>query len=265
MKVVILCGGKGTRLREETEYKPKPLVTVGGRPLLWHIMKTYSHYGFREFVLCLGYKGEMIREYFLKFEELANDCTLTLRRNGTERIVHHAPNNLEDWSITFVDTGQETMTGSRIARIRSHLNPTEPFLWTYGDGVSDVDLGKLVAFHAEHGKIATITGMHQNSRFGILEIDGDRVTSFSEKPQLEGYINGGYGVLSPKIFDYLNPDGDTVLEQTPLKTLAQQGQLGVYRHEGFFFAVDTYKDYEELNRLWERGERPWVVWPNGQR
>lgn len=260
MKVVILCGGKGTRLREETEYKPKPMVTVGGRPILWHIMKTYSHYGYKDFVLCLGYKGEMIRDYFLKFEEMVNDVTVKLRGDGRERVSFHQPAMLEDWTITFVDTGQETMTGSRIARIKPHVETEESFLMTYGDGVSDVNLNELVAFHRRQGAIATITGMHQPSRFGVLEVADGRVAKFSEKPRLAGWINGGFAVFSREIFRYLSPDGDCVLEQEPLKTLAREQQLAVFQHPGFFFAVDTYKDYEEINAMWSKGIRPWVKW-----
>lgn len=260
MKVVILCGGKGTRLREETEYKPKPMVTIGGRPILWHIMKIYSHYGFKEFVLCLGYKGEMIRDYFLNFEERSNDVTVTLRRNGSERICHHHPQHLEDWTITLADTGQETLTGSRIARIEPYLGKDETFLMTYGDGLSDIPIAKVAKFHLQQGTIGTVCGVHPNSRYGILEVDGNRVTNFSEKPQLEGYINGGYAVFNREIFRYLSPDGDCILEQQPLKMLAQEGQLSVFRHEGFFYAMDTYQHYEEINRMWDRGNRPWVVW-----
>lgn len=260
MKVVILCGGKGTRLREETEYKPKPMVTVGGVPILWHIMKLYSHYGCKDFILCLGYKGEMIREYFMKFEELTNDVTLRLRKNGVERIAHHQPRNLEDWTITLVDTGQETMTGSRIARIKPYVEGEAMFLMTYGDGLSDIDIERVIAFHRQQGKIATISGVHQHSRFGVLEIDGHLVTHFDEKPQLAGYVNGGYAVFNREIFNALNPAGDCVLEQQPYRTLAHNRQLAVAKHEGFFFALDTYKDYEEINGMWDRGERPWVVW-----
>ena len=260
MKVVLLCGGKGTRLREETEYKPKPMVTVGGLPLLWHIMKIYSHYGFKDFILCLGYKGDMIREYFLKFEEMASDFTLTMRSNSHDRITFHQPHKLEDWRITFVDTGQEAMTGSRIARVQPYLGDDPAFLVTYGDGVADVNLTELVAFHRAQGKIATTAGMHQPSRFGVLEIEGSLVTSFSEKPQLKGYINGGFYVFNREVFRYLSSDGDCVLEQEPLRKLAQEQQLSVYKHEGFFFAVDTYKHWEDLNAMWERGQRPWMVW-----
>ncbi|MDO8560091.1 MAG: glucose-1-phosphate cytidylyltransferase [bacterium] len=263
MKVVLLCGGKGTRLREETEYKPKPLVSVGGRPILWHIMKLYSQYGYKDFVLCLGYKGDMIRDYFLKFEEMVNDVTVKLRGDGRERVSFHKPAMLEDWTITFVDTGQETLTGSRIARIEPYLGNDETFLMTYGDGVSDVNIPKVVEFHRQQGKIATLSGVHPNSRFGILEIDGNLVTSFSEKPQLEGYVNGGFAVFNRGIFRYLSPDGNCILEQQPLRQLAAERQLAVYKHEGFFYAMDTYLHYEELNKMWDRGIRPWVSWDVG--
>lgn len=260
MKVVILCGGKGTRLREETEYKPKPMVTVGSLPLLWHVMKIYSHYGFKDFILCLGYKGEMIREYFLKFEEMTSDFTLALRSNGRERITYHQPHKLEDWRITLVDTGQETMTGARIARVEPYLGGDKTFLVTYGDGVADVNIAELVEFHRAQGKIATSTGMHQTSRYGVLEIEGNAVSSFSEKPQLRGYINGGFYVFNREIFRHLSSAADCVLEQEPLRQLAQDRQLAVFRHEGFFFSVDTYKDWEELNRMDTEGNTPWKVW-----
>jgi glucose-1-phosphate cytidylyltransferase len=255
MKVVILCGGKGTRMREETEFKPKPLVEIGGMPVLWHIMKIYSHYGFDEFVLCLGYKGKMIKEYFMHFEWLANDFTLELGK-GKGRVTHHA-HSLNDWSITFVDTGEETETGGRIKRIEKYIDGDE-FLLTYGDGVADVNLRELYAFHQSHKKVVTVTGIHPPSRFGILDVKEGVAQSFREKPFLEGLVNGGFMVCNRRIFDYL--DENCVLEQGPLKALASENELAVYEHSGFWQCMDTFKEVETFNRQWAAGQKPWVVW-----
>jgi len=254
-KVLILCGGMGTRLREETEYKPKPLVEIGGMPILWHIMKHYAQAGFRDFVLALGYKGSMIKEYFLNFEWMSNDFTLNFHTRE-ERVVCHA-HNLEDWSITFADTGLKTLTGGRVFKSGKYLEG-DYFLATYGDGLSNVDLKALVEFHQRHGKIATVTGVHPPSAFGILETESGLVKSFKEKPSLEGVINGGFFVFDRRIFDYL--DENAVLEEEPLRRLAASGQLAVYEHPGFWTCMDTFKDVERLNTMWERGERPWLTW-----
>jgi glucose-1-phosphate cytidylyltransferase len=260
MKVVILCGGKGTRMREETEYRPKPLVTIGGMPILWHIMKTYSYYGHKDFILCLGYKGEMIKDYFLKFEELANDFTLNLRSKH-ERVIHHSKANLEDWNITFVNTGNDSQTGSRVAKIKNFVGDSDDFFLTYGDGVANVNISDLLAFHKAHNKISTITAVRPPSRFGEIMANGKRVTVFNEKPTVsEGYINGGFFVFKNKLFDYLSVKDDCVLEKEPLETLAKKGEMMMYPHNGFWHCMDTYRDYLMLNDCWDEGKASWKVW-----
>lgn len=256
MKVVILCGGMGTRLREETEYRPKPMVEIGGMPILWHIMNIYAHYGFKSFVLCLGYKGHSIKEYFLNYHFMNNDFTVRLKsRDG---ITVHSDHAREDWDVTLVDTGQETMTGGRIKRIERYIDG-EDFMMTYGDGLSNVNLHELIAFHKRMGRVATVTGLHPESRFGILEVDSDSgVTNFSEKPQMEGMISGGFFVFNRRIFDYL--DTECVLEHGPMRKLATDGQMAAYRHDGFWKSMDTYRDYTEFNHMWKTGETPWKVW-----
>jgi len=260
VKVVILCGGKGTRLREETEYRPKPLVAIGNMPILWHIMKIYSHYGHRDFILCLGYKGDLIKDYFLKFEELSNDFTLNLRSKN-ERIIHHSKANLEDWNITFVNTGQESQTGSRLARIKEFIGQDEDFLMTYGDGVAKTDLKSLLDFHKRHGKIATLTGIKPPSRFGEITADGHRVVSFSEKSSVSsGYVSGGFFILKREVFNYLSVDDDCVFEGAPLETLAKEGELMMYPHNDFWHCMDTYRDFLLLNDMWKTEGAPWKVW-----
>jgi glucose-1-phosphate cytidylyltransferase len=261
MKVVILCGGLGTRLREETEYRPKPLVNVGGKPILWHIMKTYSAYGLHDFVLCLGYKGEMIKDYFINYDLLNSDFTIQL---GTKNIVRD--NVIHDeakWRVSLVDTGMATMTGGRIARIRNYIGQDEEFLLTYGDGVSDVNVPELLRFHRQSGRIATLTGVHPVGRFGELSVDGSTVRSFAEKPAAsDSWINGGYFVLNRRVFDYLDGD-ECVFERTPLERLSQDGELGVYRHPGYWQCMDTLRDMEQLNKEWASGDAPWKVWRDG--
>ena len=258
MKVVILCGGKGTRLREETEYRPKPLVNIGGKPILWHIMKTYSAYGLHDFILCLGYKGEMIKDYFVNYDLLNSDFTIHLgsKRITTDNVVHDEAN----WRVSLVDTGLDTMTGGRLARVRKYIEPDENFVLTYGDGVSDVNVAQLIEFHHRSGRIATLTGVHPMGRFGELAIDGDTVREFAEKPPSNHtWINGGYLVLNRRIFDYLAGD-DCILERTPLERLSAEGQLGVYRHPGYWQCMDTLRDMEMLNHEWASGRPPWKVW-----
>lgn len=257
MKAVVLCGGKGTRLREETEYRPKPLVSVGGMPILWHIMKIYSHYGIKDFVLCLGYKGDMIKDYFLRFEEMVNDFTLDLRSQEA-RIIHHGA-TLEDWRVTFVDTGEESQTGARVARIEPYVKG-ERFLLTYGDGVANIPIDALIAFHDAHGLPITMTGVHPESAFGILEHADGKATSFREKPFGATTVNGGFFVCEPEVFSYLTPSADCVLEQAPLRQMVDEGKCGVYDHNGFWYCMDTYKQYQDLNDRWKRGEAPWAVW-----
>jgi glucose-1-phosphate cytidylyltransferase len=254
---MILCGGQGTRLREETEYRPKPLVEVGGRPILWHIMKLYAHYGLRDFVLCLGYRGTMIKEYFLDYEAMNSDFTISLGKQNT--VQYHDIHEEQDFRVTLADTGLESMTGGRVARA-SRFVKDDTFMVTYGDGLSNVDIAKLLAFHESHGKLATVTTVRPTSRFGMLNCSSDdRVLSFTEKPLLDGWASAGYFVFSRKIFDYLSGD-DCILEREPLERLAKEGQLMSYKHDGFFFAMDTYREYVSLNEMWARGDAPWKVW-----
>jgi len=259
VKVVILCGGQGTRLREETEFKPKPLVEIGGRPILWHIMKHYAHYGHRDFVLCLGYRGQMIKEHFLNYEAMNNDFTVTL--GSKAEIQHHGSHEEDGFEVTLADTGLDAMTGARIKAVQRYVKDGT-FMATYGDGVSDVDVEKLLAFHKSHGKLATVTTVRPISRFGILALDGQgKVAGFDEKPQLDGWINAGFFVFEPGVFDYLSSDPSCTLEQTPLRNLSHDGQLVAYQHDGFFYAMDTYREYQVLNDLWKSGQPPWKVWP----
>ena len=255
MKVLLLAGGFGTRLSEETEIRPKPMAEIGGKPILWHIMKGYSHYGFNEFVILLGYKGYYIKEYFSNYFLHQSDVTIDLSTNKIE--VHN--NSSEPWKVTLLDTGQETMTGGRIKRAKEFIG-NEPFLLTYGDGVSDIDLKKLVEFHQEHGKYITMSAVQPEGRFGALETDGDRVESFLEKPRGDGnWINGGFFVCQPEVLNYI--DGDkTVFEQEPLQKLAREGQLFNYRHHGFWKCMDTLRDKNALNEMWTRGQAKWKTW-----
>lgn len=257
MKVVILCGGQGTRLREETEFRPKPMVEIGGRPVLWHILKTYAHHGLRDFVLCLGYRGNMIKEYFLNYEAMNSDCTVSL--GSQHSVVYHNEHEERGYSVTLADTGADSMTGGRLKRIQKYVGD-DTFLMTYGDGLSDVNLTRLLEFHHSHGRIATVTVVRPVSRFGILELDAEhRVESFVEKPVTDGWMNAGYFVLNRKVFDYLSGD-DCIFEREPLERITAEGQLVAYRHDGFFFAMDTYREYKHLNEVWDSGKAPWKVW-----
>ena len=257
MKVVILCGGLGTRLREETEFRPKPMVEVGGRPILWHIMKVYAHYGFHDFVLCLGYRGNTIKEYFLNYEAMNNDFTMRLGERSQIKCHGHHPE--EGYTVTLADTGLETMTGGRLRRIQRYIDG-DTFLMTYGDGVSDVNIRRVLEFHKSHGKIATVTTVSPVSRFGMVEVATEgRVKAFNEKPRTDGTISAGFFVCQREIFNYLDGD-ECVLEREPLERLAADGELMAYRHEGFFFAMDTYREYQHLNDLWNRQEAPWKLW-----
>lgn len=258
MKIVILCGGQGTRLREETEYRPKPLVDIGGRPILWHIMKLYAFHGFQDFVLCLGYRGHMIKEYFLNYEAMNNDFTICLGKQ--HRILYEGAHEEQNFNVTLAETGQESMTGSRVKQVEKYLDD-ETFMVTYGDGLSDVNIRKLLEFHKSHGKLATITTVKPFSRFGILQLgEGGRVEAFAEKPQMEGWASAGFFVFQRRMLDYLRAAPDCVLEREPLEKLAADGQLVAYRHEGFFFAMDTYREYLYLNELWNSRKAPWAVW-----
>ena len=258
MKVVILCGGRGTRLREETEFRPKPMVEIGGRPILWHIMKLYAYHGYSEFVLCLGYKGSMIKEYFLNYDSMLKDFTVTFGERKRPGITFHDHEEASEFQVTLADTGAETMTGGRIKRVERYVDG-DTFLVTYGDGVSDVNICNLLSFHRSHGKLATVTAIQPTSRFGILDIRRDgRVARFQEKPQAEEWINGGYFVFERRVFDYL--DWECILELGPLMRLADEGQLVAYKHPGFWYAMDTYRDTLFLNELWNKGEASWAVW-----
>jgi glucose-1-phosphate cytidylyltransferase len=253
--VVILCGGLGTRLREETEYKPKPMVEIGGKPVLWHIMKIYAYFGFRRFILCLGYKGNIIKEYFLNYEAMSNDLTIHLGRENC--LTYQSDHTEQDFDVTLVDTGLKTMTGGRVKRIERFID-TDIFMVTYGDGLANLDVRALVEFHRQHGKIATLTATRSPSRYGIVELSaGDQVEHFREKVYTD-WINGGFLVFNRRVFDYL--DSDCVLEREPMERLAVEGQLIAFRHEGFWIGMDTYREYEMLNQMWDAGNQPWKVW-----
>jgi glucose-1-phosphate cytidylyltransferase len=255
VKVVILAGGRGTRISEETMTRPKPMVEIGGRPLLWHVISIYAGQGFRDIVIACGYRGEMIKDYFDGFHVRNSDYVIDLR-DGSRTVIN--PSRL-DWRVTLVDTGLDTMTGGRIRRLERVIG-REPFMVTYGDGVGDVDIRALVAFHRGHGRLATVTAVRPPARFGALELDGDSVCEFSEKPQAgEGWINGGFFVFEPAVFDYIEGD-DTALEREPLERLAQEGQLMAYRHHGFWQPMDTVRDRDLLEALWAEGRAPWKTW-----
>jgi len=256
MKVAILAGGVGTRLVEETEIKPKPMVEIGGQPILWHIMKHYDHFGFKDFVIALGYRGEYIKRYMMEYCALAASMTVNL---ATGEVEHHAGAQRPDWRVSLVDTGQATLTGGRIKRLKPYLG-NETFMLTWGDGVANVDLRKLLAFHRAHGKLATLTAVRPPARFGKLNLEGDQVTRFEEKPQLgEGWINGAFFVLEPGVFDYIEGDM-TQWEYEPLERLSAEGQLMAYRHESFWQCMDTLRDKRLLESLWESGKAPWKLW-----
>jgi glucose-1-phosphate cytidylyltransferase len=256
MKVVILAGGLGTRLAEETEVRPKPMVEIGGRPILWHIMKIYASQGFNEFFVALGYKGEIIKRYFLDYYSLCGNMTVNLA-NGKAEISEGE--QLEDWTVNLIDTGQDSMTGGRIRRLQPFLKD-ETFMVTYGDGVADVNLNELVEFHRSHGKIATVTAVHPLARYGELFINEDSTTKFSEKPQTHaGWINGGFLVFEPTVFDYLKDDS-SILEIAALEQLANENQLVAFRHYGFWQCMDTLRDKRQLEEAWQNGNPPWKVW-----
>jgi glucose-1-phosphate cytidylyltransferase len=255
MKVVLLCGGKGTRLREETEYKPKPMAEIGGRPILWHIMKNYASYGFNEFILCLGYKQEYIRQFFLNYEFMNNDCTLHL--NSKEKTLHHS-RHCEDWTVTLVDTGLETPKGGRLKMIEPYIDG-DTFMVTYGDGVADVNIKGLCAYHKAHKKIATFTGVHPVSRFATVNVDkGGKISAWKEKRQIEEYVNAGFFVFNREVFDYLKKNEE--LEEGPMEMLTAKGEVAMFRHEGFWQCMDTYRDHQLLESIWNSGKAPWKTW-----
>jgi glucose-1-phosphate cytidylyltransferase len=256
VKVVILAGGLGSRLSEETTVRPKPMVEIGGLPILWHILKGYDHHGFNKFVIALGYKGEFIKDYFLRYRMLSSNLSLDLSSGKCESFCEP----VENWKLHLVDTGKDSLTGGRLHRLEPLLKPHGTFMLTYGDGVCDVDIRKLVEFHKQHGKLATVTAVRPPARFGTMEFDGDRVSDFKEKPQTEGgWINGGFFVFEPGIFDFLHGD-KTVLEEKPLEQLARQGQLMAYKHNDFWQCMDTVRDKNRLEELWQTDRAPWKVW-----
>jgi glucose-1-phosphate cytidylyltransferase len=257
-KVVILCGGRGTRLREETEIKPKPLIEIGGKPILWHIMKLYSFFGYNDFILCLGYKGSMIKEYFYHYHIHMNDFTIKL--DNTNEVVFHSKPNETNWRVTLAETGLDTLKGARIKKIQKYID-SDLFLLTYGDGIADVNMKSVVEFHKKHGKIGTLTGVRPPSRFGDLIVKNKQVTKFTEKPQASaGMINGGFFVFSKKIFDYLSKDEDCDFEMGALEKLAENNQLMVYEHKGNWECMDTVRDTAHLNNLWSNNKAFWKVW-----
>lgn len=256
MKAVILAGGLGTRMREETEYRPKPMVDVGGRPVIWHIMKSLAHGGITDFVVCAGYRGDVIRDFFLNYEARTNDFTVHL--GVRDSVEYHDSHPESDWTITVAETGAHTMTGGRVKRAERYVKG-ERCLVTYGDGLADVDIGDLLTFHENHGRLATVTTVRPLSRFGVMDIGRDgSVQSFREKPVTDDYVNAGFFVFEPQVFDYL--DEWCVLEQAPLERLAAEGQLMAYRHEGFWQPMDTFREFTMLNQMWDAGEAPWKVW-----
>ena len=254
MKAVILAGGLGTRISEETQVKPKPMIEIGGMPILWHIMKIYSAYDINDFVICCGYKGYMVKEYFANYFLHMSDVTFDVKNNKME--VHRK--FAEPWKVTLVDTGLQTMTGGRLKRVKDYLEST--FCFTYGDGLGDIDLSKLIKFHKEKNTIATVTSVQPPGRFGLLNIEGDKISKFLEKPSGDGnWINGGFFVLEPKVFDYLEDDS-TIWEREPLEKLAKVGQLSVYKHTNFWQPLDTLRDKDYLEKLWASGKAPWKIW-----
>jgi glucose-1-phosphate cytidylyltransferase len=259
MQAIILCGGQGTRLREHTELRPKPMVEIGGRPILWHIMKLYAHHGITDFILCLGYKGDIIRQYFLDYEAMNCDFTVTLGRKNSIRY-HGNTHNENGWSVTLVDTGENSMTGARLRRAAPYIRG-KTFALTYGDGVSDVNLKKAAAFHKAHKGLATLTGVRPPSRYGEIEHDGSKVVSFSEKPAVsQGRINGGFFFFETDFLNNLSDGDDCILERAPLEKAAAEGQLHVFEHDGYWQCMDTYRDWLDLDKKWNAGQAPWKVW-----
>lgn len=264
MKVVILCGGKGMRLREETEHRPKPLVTIGDMPILWHIMKIYAHHGHRDFILCLGYKGEMIKDYFLNFDERVNSFTLRLGA-GVKEIIHHNKKKLiDEWNITFADTGLNSDTGGRIALVKDLIGGDEDFFLNYCDGVANVDINATLRYHQAKGRVATLCGVNHINPFGVIEPQDGLVKSFIEKPKSQAFINGGFYILNKRFFNYLSGDPNQKFEHGPMEKLVNDGELAVYPHHGFWYCVDTMKHLEDLNEMYKTGQTPWMIWQENQ-
>lgn len=258
MKSVILAGGFGTRIRDVTEDIPKPMIPIGEYPVLWHIMKTYSCHGIKDFVLCLGYKSDVIKDYFLNYQYRGSDFVLDLH---SHEISQYSRGETEDWKITFAETGLRSQTGARIRKVKKYLEKEDCFLLTYGDGVGDIDITELIKFHKSHGKLMTITGSHPPGRFGELEIDGNQITGFNEKPQVtEGWISAGYFVCNRGVLDYLSDDEDLIFEKDPIETIVRDGQMMVHKHNGFWHPMDTSRDHQLLNQLWAQDKAPWKVW-----
>ena len=258
MKLVILCGGLGTRLREETEFRPKPMVNIGNRPILWHIMKIYAHYGYTDFIFALGHKGEMIKQYFCHYELMNNDVTIELGK--PEKTCIHQSHDEVGWRITLADTGEKALKGARLKKIEKYIDD-DTFMVTYGDGLANVNINALIDFHKSHGKLATLTGISPASRFGELKIKGNKVEAFDEKPtETDGLINGGFFVFNRGLFDYLSTDDDCDLEIGALERIAGEGQLMVFKHWGFWTCMDTLRDMEYLNKLWSEGNAEWKLW-----
>ncbi len=260
MKVVILCGGKGTRLREETEFRPKPMVPIGPQPILWHIMKYYAQFGHKEFILCLGYKGGMIKDYFRNY--LWNTCDTSLSLGRQPKTRFHDRHGEEDWTVTLADTGEDSMTAYRLKRVQRYISEGETFLFTYGDGLSNVDIAATIEEHKRSGKACTISAVHPAGRFGALKVEDDgSIRTFVEKPQVEeAYVNGGYMVCDYRVFQYLTDDPGVMFEREPIVGLVRDNQLHSYRHEGFWQPMDTYQETQYLNRLWNEGKAPWKIW-----
>jgi len=256
MKAVILAGGLGTRISEETLNKPKPMINIGGKPILWHILKIYSSHGVNDFIICCGYKGNLIKEYFANYFLYMSDVTFDMQNNQMH--VHEA--HAEPWKVTLVDTGDDSMTGGRLKRVADYLKDEEAFCLTYGDGVGDVDISATIAFHRQQGTLATVTATYPQAKFGALQMEGNKVTKFQEKPKGDnGMVSGGFFVLSPKVLDYIDGD-DESWEGQPMQALASENQLSVYRHEGFWQPMDTLRDKQQLEQLWASGDAPWKVW-----
>lgn len=261
MRAVILCGGQGTRIRDANEMLPKPMLPIGDKPIVWHIMKGYAAHGVTDFVLCLGYKGWVIKDYFLNYRAKTTDVTVSLSK-GHHEAVFQGNHDEEDWTVTLAETGEETSTAGRVAAIRRYVEKDRLFLLTYGDGVADIDVEQLIAFHQEHGRIATVTAVRPQGRFGEMRLDGRQVVEFNEKPQAtEGFINGGFFVLdAQRIWDYIGSDPKVLLEREPMQRLAHDGQLVAFQHTGYWQPMDTYREFTLLNELWSKGQAPWKTW-----